>query len=140
MTRAARLQDARVAIVGLGLMGGSFAAALVRSGACRRVVGIARRVEALDQALEMGAIDEGTCDLGEGVALADIVVLATPVRSIVRLVDDIGPLLAPGRFLERRRSLRSSRYASQERSRPPERGPRLSSCPRSGVCSRVRYN
>jgi prephenate dehydrogenase len=88
-----------VAIVGLGLMGGSLAAALAQSRACRRVVGVARREEAVSQALEMGAIDMGTCDLVEGVTEADIVILATPVRSIMRLIQDIGSLLAPGCLL-----------------------------------------
>jgi prephenate dehydrogenase len=62
-------------------------------------VGVARREEAVSQALEMRAIDVGTCDLVEGVAEADIVVLATPVRSIMRLIQGIGPLLAPGCLL-----------------------------------------
>jgi prephenate dehydrogenase len=88
-----------VAIVGLGLMGGSLAAALVQSRACRRVVGVARREEVVSQALEMGAIDVGTCDLVVGVTEADIVVLATPVRSIMHLIEGIGPLLAPGCLL-----------------------------------------
>lgn len=96
---ALRLQDARVAIVGLGLMGGSLAAALTESRACRRVVGVARREEAVNQALHMGAIHEGTCEVAEGVAEADIVVLATPVRSIINLIDSIGPFLAPGCLL-----------------------------------------
>ncbi len=99
MTDAARLQDARVAIVGLGLMGGSLAAALLQSRACQRVVGVARREETVRQALEMGAIDEGTCNLEKGVAEAEIVVLATPVRTILRLIRDIGPSLPPGCLL-----------------------------------------
>jgi prephenate dehydrogenase len=99
VTRAVGLRDARVAIVGLGLMGGSLAAALVQSRACRRVVGVARREEAVSLALEMGAVDVGTCNLAEGVAEADIVVLATPVRSIMRLIESIGPLVAPGCLL-----------------------------------------
>jgi prephenate dehydrogenase len=51
------------------------------------------------QALEVGAIDEGTCDLEGAVAEADIVVLATPVRTIMRLIEEIGPLLTPGCLL-----------------------------------------
>lgn len=99
MTEVTRLKDARVAIVGLGLMGGSLAAALRQSRACERVVGVARREEAVGQALEMGVIDEGTCNLEKGVAEAEIVVLATPVRTIIRLIQGIGPLLAPGCLL-----------------------------------------
>jgi prephenate dehydrogenase len=47
----------------------------------------------------MGAIHEGTCEVAKGVAEADIVVLATPVRSIISLIDSLGPILAPGCLL-----------------------------------------
>ncbi|MGC8787228.1 MAG: prephenate dehydrogenase [Anaerolineae bacterium] len=90
-----QLQDAQVTIVGLGLMGGSLAAALITRGACRRVVGVARRQETIAQALAMGVIHEGTCQVYEGVKNADIVVLATPVLTIVQLIEEIGPWLPP---------------------------------------------
>ncbi|MBC7261321.1 MAG: prephenate dehydrogenase [Chloroflexi bacterium] len=87
------LQDAQVTIVGLGLMGGSLAAALTARGACRRIVGVARRQETVAQALTMGVIHEGTCQVQEGVKDADIVVLATPVLTIVKLIEEMGPWL-----------------------------------------------
>lgn len=99
MTKRPALSDTQVTIVGLGLMGGSMAAALMSSHACRRVVGVARRDETIAQALTMGIIHEGTCDLAVGVRSADIVVLATPVRAIVGLVRELGPLLMPGCLL-----------------------------------------
>ena len=49
-----QLSDAQVTIVGLGLMGGSLAAALQATKACRRIVGVARRKETLDQAMATG--------------------------------------------------------------------------------------
>jgi len=85
------LTDARVAIVGLGLMGGSLAAAL--RGECRSVVGVARRRETVAVALERSLIDQGETDLETGVRDADIVVLATPVRTILHLLDVLGPWL-----------------------------------------------
>ena len=94
-----RLQDSQVTIVGLGLMGGSLAAALTARRACRRVVGVARREETVTQALAMGGIHEGTCHLAEGIGGADVVVLATPVRAIIKLIGEIGPLLPPGCLL-----------------------------------------
>ena len=96
---APRLQDAQVTIVGLGLMGGSLAAALTARRACHRVIGVARREETVTQALAMGVIHQGTCHLAEGVRDADVVVLATPVRTIVELIGQIGSLLAPGCLL-----------------------------------------
>lgn len=96
---ASRLHAAQVTVVGLGLMGGSLAAALAARRACRRVVGVARREETVRQALAIGAIHAGTCDLATGVGGADVVVLATPVRTIVELVSAVGPLLPDGCLL-----------------------------------------
>ncbi|NIP85156.1 MAG: prephenate dehydrogenase/arogenate dehydrogenase family protein [Planctomycetales bacterium] len=96
---ALRLQNTQVTIVGLGLMGGSLAAALTARRACRRVVGVAWREEIVTQALAMGVIHEGTCHLVEGIGGADVVVLATPVRAIIKLISEIGSLLPPGCLL-----------------------------------------
>ena len=92
-----RLSDAQVIVVGLGLMGGSLAGAL--RGQCRSVVSMARRPEAIDDALARGLIDRGTTDLPAALSRADIVVLATPVRTILRQLAEIGPLLPPGCLL-----------------------------------------
>ena len=95
--RVQSLSEAQVAIVGLGLMGGSLAGAL--HGKCKSVIGIARRQETVQQALALGFVDRGTSDLEQGVRDADIVVLATPVRVIIRQVAEIGPLLPDGCLL-----------------------------------------
>ncbi|NLX43932.1 MAG: prephenate dehydrogenase [Chloroflexi bacterium] len=88
--------DAQVTIVGLGLMGGSLAAALTSRGACRRVIGVARRPSTLRTALDLRFIHEGTTDLQAGVRQADLVILATPVRDILAKLEIIGPMLKPG--------------------------------------------
>jgi prephenate dehydrogenase len=93
------LKDARVAIVGLGLMGGSLAGALKSRGACREIWGVARREEAVSEALRRGFIHAGTCDLAKGVEQADLVVLATPVRTILELVPLVGSLAPAGCLL-----------------------------------------
>ena len=86
-----------VCIVGLGLMGGSFALALREAhGASQRIVGVARRPDVLDAARAAGAIDEGTSDLATGVAGAVTVVLATPVRTILRMLPEVGRYALPG--------------------------------------------
>jgi prephenate dehydrogenase len=91
-------------IVGLGLMGGSLALAL-RSDAPRsnastfnvkRIVGVSRSAATLNAALAAGALDAGTTDLAEGVASADLIVLATPVRTILRLLPEVGRQARPG--------------------------------------------
>jgi prephenate dehydrogenase len=86
-----RLRDCQVSIIGLGLMGGSLAGAL--RGQCQSVVGIARRSEVVETALAQKLIDWGTTELVEGVRGADVVVLATPVRIILRQLGEIGLLL-----------------------------------------------
>lgn len=84
-----------VAIVGIGLIGGSLGMALRSRGLASRVVGIARREETLRDALAVGAIDAGTTDLA-GVEDAELVVLATPVLSIPPLVERMAPRLRAG--------------------------------------------
>ena len=91
------LAESRVAIVGLGLMGGSLAGAL--RGKCRAVIGVARRNETLAEARAHRLIDEGTTELADGVGDADIAILATPVRTIIELARSIGPLLPAGALL-----------------------------------------
>lgn len=93
------LSRARITIVGLGLIGGSLGMALRRRHAYHEVLGVARRPESVEQALELGAIDGGTCDLTEGVRGADIVVLAIPVRAIIALIPKLGSLLPEGCLL-----------------------------------------
>ena len=93
------LTRSRVALVGLGLMAGSMGLALRERHACQEVIGIARRPETCAEARAMGAVDWATGDLAEGVQNADIVVLATPVRVILRQIREIGPLLRPGTLL-----------------------------------------
>jgi len=93
---AASLSEATVAVVGLGLMGGSLAAALSYSQACAEVVGVARRRATLTTARSLQFIRRGETDLAEGVADADLVVLCTPVRDILDKLHIIGPMLKPG--------------------------------------------
>ncbi len=91
------LARAQIAVVGLGLMGGSLAGAL--RDKCRAVVGVARRAETIQAALAQGLINRGTVDLAQGVDQANVVVLATPVRAILQQLGEIGPLLPAGCLL-----------------------------------------
>jgi prephenate dehydrogenase len=88
--------NARVTIIGLGLMGGSLAAALSINRACGSIVGVARRRSTLATARALRFIDEGTTDLAEGVSAADLVILCTPVNDIIEKLDALGPLVKPG--------------------------------------------
>ena len=75
-----------VAIVGVGLIGGSIGLAMQRRGLVRRVVGVGRRVESLRRAERHGVVTEATTCLSEGVADAELVVVCTPVADIVERV------------------------------------------------------
>ncbi|MCD6286099.1 MAG: prephenate dehydrogenase [Anaerolineae bacterium] len=91
------LSECAVTIVGLGLMGGSLAGAL--QGQCGHVIGVDRDAHALACALERRFVDQATADLGAAARKADIVVLATPVRSIIQLVGQVGEWMKPGSLL-----------------------------------------
>lgn len=85
-----------VCIVGLGLMGGSLALALRRAGWAGSIVGVSRSKETLAQAVAAGAIDCGTTVLSEGVSGVDLVVLATPVRTLLHQLPAVGQHARPG--------------------------------------------
>lgn len=69
----------RVAFIGLGLIGGSLAAAMRRRGLAQQIVASARSVQTLDDGKALGLIDEGFVDPADAVRGADLVVLAMPV-------------------------------------------------------------
>jgi prephenate dehydrogenase len=75
-----------VAVVGVGLIGGSIGRTLRARGTATRVVGIGRRAASLDEALRVGAVDEATTDLERGVAAAEVVVVCTPVTDVAGTV------------------------------------------------------
>lgn len=75
----------KVAIVGVGLIGGSLGLALKKRGLTDKVIGIGHRRASIDQALKIGAIDEGYLSL-EKVKGADLVILAAPVGEIINIL------------------------------------------------------
>lgn len=83
----------RVAIVGPGLIGGSMGLALKERGLAGTVVGVGRRQSSLDKALRVGAIDRDALDLKKGVAGAELVVLATPIRALQQLAPELAGCL-----------------------------------------------
>ena len=90
------LKDCSVAVVGLGLMGASLCMDLKEGRRCREVRGVARRTRTVLDAFFAGAVDLATNDLQTGVLGADLVVLATPVRTILSALAEIGARLWPG--------------------------------------------
>jgi prephenate dehydrogenase len=86
----------RVAIVGLGLIGGSMGLALRKMGVARWIAGYDAELVVCEQALRMRVIDEASDRLSDIVSGADLVILATPVGAMHRILQSIAPILSPG--------------------------------------------
>ena len=86
----------RLAIIGVGLIGGSLALALRARGAVGEVVGIGRGEANLRRGVELGVIDRYSLDPCTGVKDADLIFLATPVCTIAGILGQIAPYLASG--------------------------------------------
>lgn len=74
----------KIAIVGVGLIGGSIGLAIRSKGLADKVVGIGRRLESLKKAEELGCVDEATDDLSRA-GEADLIFLATPPLAIIEM-------------------------------------------------------
>jgi len=89
----------KVAIIGVGLIGGSLGLAIKKRQLAHLVVGIGRRNSSIRAAKRCGAIDVGTKDLKKGVSDADLVIIATPVCSIPGIFKTITGNLKKGALL-----------------------------------------
>ncbi len=98
----------KLAVVGVGLIGGSLALALKEAGAVGEVIGIGRGLANLEKALELGVVDRYTQDLAEGVADADLVFLATPVLTLAQVAAAAAPHMKPGAVLTDGGSVKAS--------------------------------
>jgi prephenate dehydrogenase len=105
----------RLAIIGVGLIGGSLALALKAAGAVGEVVGIGRGLANLERALELGVVDRISRDAAEGVRDADLVFLATPVLALPEVAAAIAPHLKPGAILTDGGSVKGSVARGVER-------------------------
>lgn len=85
----------RVAVLGVGLIGGSFALALKAAGACGHVVGAGRNRANLALARERGILDSIAADAIAAAHGADLVLLAAPVAQFQKLFHAISPVLGP---------------------------------------------
>ncbi len=85
----------QLAIIGCGLMGGSFALALKRAGLVKRVVGYSKSPTTTARAHQMGVIDVEAASALEAVAGSDIVLIAVPVAATEATFKTIQPLVTP---------------------------------------------
>jgi prephenate dehydrogenase len=92
----AKIAFQQVTIVGIGLLGSSLGLALKRLSPAPRVIGCDLSGEARREASGKKAVDRATGNVVDAVQGSDLVVLATPVRSIELVMQEIAPHLAPG--------------------------------------------
>ncbi len=81
-----------VAVIGVGLIGGSFAAALKQAGAVGTVLGAGRRPETLHEAAKLGLIDE-IVSYREAAQRADLIFVAAPVGAFEAIFKELAPWL-----------------------------------------------
>jgi len=90
----------KIAIIGVGLIGGSLGMALrAKSAGAYRVIGLGRNEKKLKLAKRLGAVDDFTTDWAKGVKDADIVVVCTPVDLIAESVRRILPFIKQGAII-----------------------------------------
>lgn len=85
----------KITIIGLGLIGGSLAWALKRSGSVGEVCGVDSDGSAIEYALRENIIDVGLKDFGDAVTNSDVIVIATHVGVIPEIAKSLAPILTP---------------------------------------------
>jgi prephenate dehydrogenase len=84
------IANSRIAIVGLGLMGGSLALAM--QGRCTALYGIDPDPSVVNQAIERGVVENASVDARALLPEADAIILAAPVRTIINLLGELPDL------------------------------------------------
>lgn len=84
----------RLAIIGVGLIGGSLALALKKAGAVNTITGYARSTESLQQAKALGIVDVTASSISEAVKDADMVFVAVPMGAMASVFAEIAPHLS----------------------------------------------
>lgn len=102
----------KITIVGVGLIGGSFALALKKAQAVQQVVGVGRSISVLMRAAELGIIDRIAGSMEAALDGTDLVLIATPVAQIQATLASIAPFLQPGTVITDAGSTKSDVVAS----------------------------
>jgi prephenate dehydrogenase len=121
-----------VAIVGVGLIGGSAGLALAKQGVANKIVGVGRSDASLAIAQNCGAISEATTNLKQGVAEADFVLVATRVGVIGSQLEEIDSYVRPGTLITDAGSTKQSIVDGWEQNRPARRARFVGSHPLAG--------
>jgi prephenate dehydrogenase len=89
----------KITIIGLGLIGGSLACALKRSGRVGEVFGVDLDEKALDYAVREGIIDNGSKEIEERVNHSEVVVIATYVGIILQVAMSVASIASKGTII-----------------------------------------
>ena len=79
----------QITIIGVGLLGGSFALAMREREYAEKIVGVSRQLSSAKKALELGVIDEASDDIQAAVKAADLVLIATPMLSMQAVLEKV---------------------------------------------------
>ncbi|MDY0190379.1 MAG: prephenate dehydrogenase/arogenate dehydrogenase family protein [Desulfuromonas sp.] len=104
----------KIAIIGVGLIGGSFALALKRAHAVQRVIGWDTDADNLSLATQLGVVDEAALSIEQAVADADVVMLAVPVGSMLTAAQQVVKHMKPGAVLSDTGSVKQTVVAQVE--------------------------
>lgn len=93
MTLGASVLVNKIAIIGLGLIGGSWVKALREKGAVQEVSGYDRNLQSMQQAVADKVIDYFSEDIGEVVQGADLIIISVPILAVRQVLQSIAPYI-----------------------------------------------
>lgn len=85
----------RLAIIGVGLIGGSLSLALKKAGVVEEVVGFSRTDSVRDEALKLGVIDRAANSIADAVKSADMVFVAVPMAAMATVLSELAEHISP---------------------------------------------
>jgi prephenate dehydrogenase len=101
----------RLAVIGIGLIGGSFALATKGRRLVSHVIGVARSEATRAAALERGIADEATDDPAAAAEDADLIYISTPVGAVASVMEAIAPVISPATLVTDAGSTKASTVA-----------------------------
>ncbi|MCW8127085.1 bifunctional prephenate dehydrogenase/3-phosphoshikimate 1-carboxyvinyltransferase [Microbulbifer halophilus] len=117
-TTEAQPSIGRLVVIGIGLIGGSLALALRAAGACREVIGVARRQKTCEQAVALGIVDRAVTGLGEvlpELESGDVIFVAVPTLAVEQVFADLRDKLPAGVTVTDGASVKGSVIAAAEK-------------------------
>jgi len=108
----------QVTIIGVGLIGGSLGMAIKKKKLAKKVIGFSRRKSTLKCALKLKAVDKATLNLKQAVKDSDLIILAAPPKTIIKLAKKIVKLVKKDCILTDVGSSKAEIVSSIERKLP----------------------